>query len=251
MKLIYPYAFQSAIVSLVSSNLAEQLHVTHFFDIMSRLLCVLSAPTLHYSSRNNIVTYFTNVERMATNNAPSPFRLRKATMEDISELTLLIDASVRALHAEHYTPEQISAALKHVYGVDTTLIQDGHYFVVETSAPEKVQIVGCGGWSYRRTLYGGNQYAAREDDLLDPAKDAGKIRAFFVHPDWTRRGIGGIVLRACEGAAREAGFARVEMGSTLSGVAFYTSSGYKELEQVEDRLENGVVLTFVRMGKVF
>lgn len=172
-------------------------------------------------------------------------------MADVPELTLLIDASVRALHAEHYTPEQIAAALKYVYGVDITLIQDGHYFVVESSAPEKVQIVGCGGWSHRRTLYGGSQYAAREDDLLDPTKDAGKIRAFFVHPAWTRRGIGGIVLRACEGAAKEAGFARVEMGSTLSGVAFYTSCGYKELERVEDRLENGVTLSFVRMGKEF
>ena len=192
---------------------------------------------------------------MDENKPPSPFHLRKATMEDVPELTVLIDASVRALHAEHYTPEQISGALKHVYGVDTTLIQDGHYFVVEAS-PSKPpsgnpRIVGCGGWSHRRTLYGGNQYAAREDDLLDPARDAGKIRAFFVHPEWTRRGIGGIVLRACEDAARRAGFARVEMGATLSGVAFYTASGYSKLEEVEDRLQDGVMLKFVRMGKEF
>ena len=189
---------------------------------------------------------------MDTSKAPSPFRLRKGTMEDVPELTLLIDASVRALHAEHYTPEQISSALKHIYGVDTTLIHDGHYFVVETSAsPEKTQIVGCGGWSNRRTLYGGDRYAVRDDDLLDPATDAGKIRAFFVHPEWTRRGIGGIVLRACEGAAREAGFARVEMGATLSGVAFYASNGYREVEEVDEHLQDGVLEKFVRMGKVF
>ena len=173
-------------------------------------------------------------------------------MEDIPELTLLIDASVRALHTALYTPEQISSALKHVYGVDTTLVHDGHYLVVETLAsPEKTKIVGCGGWSNRRTLYGGDRYALRDDDILDPATDAGKIRAFFVHPDWTRRGIGGIVLRACEGAAREAGFAKVEMGSTLSGVAFYASNGYREIEEVEETLKDGVLLKFVRMGKVF
>ena len=188
---------------------------------------------------------------MDASKSPTTFRLRTATMEDIPELTLLIDVSVRALHTEHYTSDQISGALKHIYGVDTTLIHDGHYFVVETSPPEKIQIIASGGWSHRRTLYGGDRYTVRDDDLLDPATEAGKIRAFFVRPNWTRRGLGGIVLRACEDAARAAGFGKVEMGATLSGVPFYAASGYRELEEVEEHLENGVVVKFVRMGKVF
>ena len=200
---------------------------------------------------------------MVTSQSINAFRLRKATQDDIPQLSLLIEASVRALHTEHYTPEQISGALKSIYGVDTTLIYDRNYFVVETSAPPSltepaptspaavaVQIVGCGGWSYRRTLYGGDRHNARDDNVLDPAKDAGKIRAFFVHPEWTRKGVGGIVLRACENAARAAGFKTVEMGATLSGVPFHASSGYSELERVEERLENGIVVNFARMGKV-
>lgn len=190
---------------------------------------------------------------METSTLPSAFHLRKATLEDLPELAQLIDISVRALHAEHYTPEQISGALsKQTYGTDTTLIHDGHYFVVETSAPElQARIVGCGGWSNRRTLYGGDRYTARDDDVLDPGTEAGKIRAFFVHPGWTRKGIGGMVLRACEGAAREAGFKRVEMVATLSGVPFYTAAGYREVGEVEEDVGGGVVLRFVRMGKVF
>ncbi|KIN00933.1 hypothetical protein OIDMADRAFT_41611 [Oidiodendron maius Zn] len=188
---------------------------------------------------------------MDSSKSPSTFRLRKATMEDIPELNLLIDVSVRTLHAEYYTPDQISGALKHIYGVDTTLIHDGHYFIVETSAPEKIQIVASGGWSHRRTLYGGDRYMIRDDDLLDPATEAGKIRAFFVHPNWTRKGLAGILLRACEDAAKAAGFAKVEMGATLSGVPFYAASGYKKLEEVDEHLENGVMMKVVKMGKVF
>lgn len=189
---------------------------------------------------------------MDTSSPPSAFRLRKATLEDIPELKQLIDASVRALHAGHYTQEQISGALtKNTYGTDTTLVHDEHYFVVEASPPEGPKIVGCGGWSHRRTLYGGDRHQARDDDVLNPATEAGKIRAFFVHPDWTRQGIGGIVLRACEGAAREAGFKEVEMVATLSGVPFYTATGYRELGEVEESVGAGVVLKFVRMGKTF
>ena len=95
------------------------------------------------------------------------------------------------------------------------------------SSREDSAIVACGGWSKRKTLYGGDQYAAREDSLLDPARDAAKIRAFFVHPQWARQGIGGLILEACENARREAGFTRLEMGATLSGVAFYRAKGYK------------------------
>ena len=106
---------------------------------------------------------------------------------------------------------------------------DGTYFAVEI-APKRQRIVACGGWSKRKTLYGGDQYAGREDSLLDPMRDAAKIRAFFVHPDWARQGIGSLILEACENAAVAAGFTRLEMGATLSGVAFYRAKGYVEIE---------------------
>jgi GNAT superfamily N-acetyltransferase len=162
----------------------------------------------------------------------------------------VIDSSVRRLQAQDYSPAQIEGALKSVYGVDSQLIADGTYFVAQISTRQnKIEIVACGGWSKRKTLYGGDQYAAREDSLLDPARDAAKIRAFFVHPDWARRGIGTMILDACENAAREAGFTRLEMGATLSGVAFYRAKGYTALESLEVPLGNGESLPIVRMAK--
>jgi GNAT superfamily N-acetyltransferase len=110
-------------------------------------------------------------------------------------------------------------------------------------------MVGCGGWSKRNTLYGGDQYAGREDSVLDPASDAAKIRAFFVHPDWARRRIGSLILEACENAARDGGFTRLEMGATLSGVAFYRAKGYVEIENQSVPLSNGESLPIVRMSK--
>ena len=110
-------------------------------------------------------------------------------------------------------------------------------------------IVACGGWSKRKTLYGGDQYAGREDSLLDPAPDAAKIRAFFVHPQWARRGIGTLLRAACENAAREAGFTRLELGVTLSGVAFYRAKGYATLENLQVPMGNGEMLAIVRMAK--
>jgi GNAT superfamily N-acetyltransferase len=183
-------------------------------------------------------------------------QVRKATAADVPRLREVIEASVRGLQAEDYSPAQIEGALKSVYGVDTQLIADGTYLVAEVSESQeqesqKPEIVACGGWSKRKTLYGGDQYAAREDSLLDPARDAAKIRAFFVHPDWARRGIGGLILEACETAAREAGFTRLEMGATLSGVAFYRSKGYTALENLEAPLGKGEVLPIVRMAKEF
>ena len=183
-------------------------------------------------------------------------QVRKATAADVPRLREVIEASVRGLQAEDYSPAQIEGALKSVYGVDTQLIADGTYLVAEVSESQeqesqKPEIIACGGWSKRKTLYGGDQYAAREDSLLDPARDAAKIRAFFVHPDWARRGIGGLILEACETAAREAGFTRLEMGATLSGVAFYRSKGYTALENLEAPLGKGEVLPIVRMAKEF
>ena len=133
--------------------------------------------------------------------------IRKATPADVPRLREVIEASVRGLQAADYSPAQIEGALKSVYGVDSQLIADGTYLVAElTESQTKREIIACGGWSKRKTLYGGDQYAAREDLLLDPARDAAKIRAFFVHPNWARRGIGSLILEACENAAREAGF---------------------------------------------
>jgi GNAT superfamily N-acetyltransferase len=177
-------------------------------------------------------------------------RIQKATLNNVPSLREMIEASVRGLQADDYSPAQIEGALHSVYGVDSQLIADGTYFVAEDSELQSgTRIVGCGGWSKRKTLYGGDQYAGREDLLLDPARDAAKIRAFFVHPQWARRGIGGLILEACENAARGAGFTRLEMGATLSGVAFYRAKGYAALENLEAPLGNGDVLPIVRMAK--
>src|ERR1700689_4221086 len=176
-------------------------------------------------------------------------RIRKASPEDVPRLREIIDASVRGLQANDYSPAQIEGALRSVYGVDSQLIADGTYLVVEEPTETGPVIVACGGWSKRKTLYGGDQYTGREDSLLDPSRDAAKIRAFFVHPAWARRGIGGMILEACEAAAGAAGFRRVEMGATLTGVPFYRTKGYVDLEGMEAALGDGLALPIVRMGK--
>ena len=172
-------------------------------------------------------------------------------MTDIPRLREVIEASVRGLQAGDYSPSQIEGALKSVYGVDSQLIADGTYFAAEIADPDSKErkIVACGGWSKRKTLYGGDQYAAREDSLLDPAREAAKIRAFFVHPAWARRGIGSLILETCEKAATEAGFTCLEMGATLSGVAFYRAKGYADVEYQEVPLGNGESLPIVKMTK--
>jgi N-acetylglutamate synthase-like GNAT family acetyltransferase len=171
--------------------------------------------------------------------------IRQAVESDVPTLRELIDASVRGLQVSDYTPAQRELALKKVYGVDSQLIADGTYFVAETAG----QVVGCGGWSKRNTLYGGDQWSGREDSLLDPRKDAAKIRAFFVHPEWARKGVGSLILDACEQAAVAAGFTRFEMGSTLTGVALYRARGYVEMEKLAVPLEDGESLPIVRMAK--
>ena len=176
-------------------------------------------------------------------------QLRKAVAADIPRLREVIEASVRGLQAEDYSPAQIEGALRSVYGVDSQLIADGTYLVVEIAEAAGMRFVGCGGWSKRKTLYGGDQFSGREDSLLDPARDAAKIRAFFVRPDFARQGIGSLILEACEGAAIAAGFRRLEMGATLSGVAFYRAKGYVEIEAQSVALGNGERLPIVRMGK--
>lgn len=180
-------------------------------------------------------------------------RIRSARTDDIPVLQSLIDASVRGLQTGDYTPHQIDRALATVYGVDTQLIADGTYFAVEARrvADAPWTIAACGGWSNRKTLFGGDHYTGREDSLLDPRVDAAKIRAFFVHPDWARRGLGSLILQACENAARSAGFTRLEMGATLTGVPFYHAKGYAELERIQVPLGDGTSMPIVRMGKQF
>jgi GNAT superfamily N-acetyltransferase len=175
--------------------------------------------------------------------------LRRATPADVPRLREVIEASVRGLQAEDYSPAQIEGALQSIYGVDSQLIADGTYLVAEVTGSQKPEIVASGGWSKRKTLYGGDQFTSREDLLLDPKQEAAKIRAFFVHPKWARRGIGSLILEACENAATEAGFTRLEMGATLSGVAFYKAKGYTAVENQQAPLGNGEVLAIVRMGK--
>lgn len=188
------------------------------------------------------------MERMVEGPSKSDFGLRPAVEADVPILRLLIEASVRGLQAGDYSASQIESALATVYGVDSQLIADGTYLVVEASLAQTV-IVACGGWSKRKTLYGGDRWTRREDTLLDPAKDAAKIRAFFVHPDWVRRGIGTLLLDACERAAIAAGFRRFEMGATLSGVPLYKARGYVAVEELSVPLANGESLPIVHMEK--
>jgi len=185
------------------------------------------------------------------------FTIRKAVPADVLVLEDLIDRSVRGLQAQDYTPTQIESALATVYGVDSQLIADGTYFVVETEGAEGSStavadqiVVGCGGWSMRKTLYGGDHWTGREDSRLDPTKDAAKIRAFFVDPAWVRRGIGSLILDACEAAAIGDGFRRLEMGATLTGIPFYRMRGYSEREHLGVPLRNGESLPIVRMEKI-
>jgi len=182
--------------------------------------------------------------------------IRQAVSADIPVLRSLIDASVRKLQAHDYTPAQIEGALKTVFGVDSQLIADGTYLVAEAEVAKEENleqsetiIVGCGGWSKRKTLYGADQWTEREDSLLDPLHDAAKIRAFFIHPAWARRGVGGMVLEACERAAAAAGFTRFEMGATLTGVKLFGAKGYVALQSLEVPLGNGESLPIVHMEK--
>lgn len=179
-------------------------------------------------------------------------RIRKAKMADVAELQELIVVSVRELQSEDYSREQMEAALESVFGVDSQLIADGTYFVAEAKASRQESqwvIAGCGGWSKRKTLYGGDRWERREDDFLDPNRDAAKIRAFFIHPKWARIGIGSKILEACEIAASSAGFSCYEMGATLTGAKLFGKKGYEAVERIEVPLKNGLTLPVIHMAK--
>jgi GNAT superfamily N-acetyltransferase len=173
------------------------------------------------------------------------YQLRPATPADRAVLQLLIARSARELGAADYRPEQIEGALQGAFGVDTQLIEDGTYFVAETSE----RLVGCGGWSWRRTLFGGDSHSERNAGVLDPRTDAAKIRAFFVDPDYARRGIGRALLQRCEAEARARGFTRFELMGTLPGVRLYQALGYVPGELTRYPVAPGVTIEFVPMHK--
>lgn len=176
---------------------------------------------------------------------PASLVLRLARESDVSALEALIPLSVRALQAPYYSSAQMEAALGTVFAVDRQLIRDGTYFVAEHEG----EVVGCGGWSRRGSLYGGDHGRVKADAVLDPARDAARVRAFFVHPTWARRGIGRSIMTACEHAIIEAGFRKVDIVATLAGEPLYASFGYTLVERCNIPLAGDLSLPVVRMTK--
>ena len=179
-------------------------------------------------------------------NSATNWTLRLARDEDVAALERLIPISVRALQAPFYSSAQMEAALGPIFGVDRQLIKDGTYFVAEQDR----EIVGCGGWSRRKALFGGDRGRAGEDFALDPQRDPARIRAFFVHPALARRGIGRSVLVACEQAILAAHFRTVDLVATLAGEPLYIAFGYAVVERYEIALAGGLSLPVVRMSKL-
>ncbi len=177
---------------------------------------------------------------------PTGYRLRVATLDDEPCLRNLIARSIRALGSEDYTPAQIDAALRGAFGVDTAIIRDGTYFV---AVSETTTIAACGGWSRRRTLFGSDERAERDEALLDPRCEPAKIRAFFVDPGHARRGLGRAILARSELEAIEAGFSAFELMATLPGVRLYETCGYRRGEALEHPLPGGQSIRFVPMSK--
>ncbi len=177
-------------------------------------------------------------------NPASPgVRIQLATLDDVDAIRELIPRSVRALSPGYYEQAQIESAIRHVFGPDTQLVADRTYFV----AREAHALVGCGGWSRRRTLYGGDQTKSGHDPLLDPRSEPARIRAFFVDPAWARNGVGTALMRACLAAARDAGFTHLELMATLPGVPLYRRFGFTAVQEVNPTLPDGVVFPMVRM----
>ena len=169
--------------------------------------------------------------------------IRPAQQDDIAALQDLIERSARALSVQDYSGQQIDSLVRYVYGVDSQLIADGTYFVIE----REDEPLACGGWSKRGTLFGGDQAKGAIDPLLDPSTDAARIRAFFVHPDAARQGLGRRLLETCIAAARQAGFRRLELMATLPGERLYRALGFQSAPAVEHQMPDGVRVRFVPM----
>jgi GNAT superfamily N-acetyltransferase len=168
---------------------------------------------------------------------------RLARRDDVPALSALMQASIAELQKGFLDPAQIESS-RAIMGLDSQLIDDGTYFVVECDG----EIAGCGGWSRRATLYGGDHSSARDASLLDPARDAARVRAMYTHPSHTRKGIGKLILSLCESAARAEGYSTVQLMATMSGVPLYTACGYQPHERVLDD-RGGVPVPLVRMTK--
>jgi len=171
--------------------------------------------------------------------------IRAAVMEDAPVLKELIPLSARELSKGFYTPQQIESAIQYIFGVDTQLISDKTYYVAEANG----QIVGCGGWSKRKTMFGGDQMKAEADPLLDPKDDAGRIRAFFIHPNWARKGIGRRIIQACENAAQADGFTRMELVATMPGEPLYAAMGYEVTKRFDQPIQDETTIPLVHMKK--
>lgn len=173
------------------------------------------------------------------------FEVRKATLADREAISRLIAASARGLSRDHYSDTQIEMAIASVFGVDTDLIQDGTYFV----ADQEGTLIGCGGWSRRKALYGGDKFSNREAGMLDPAADPARIRSFFVHPEHARKGVARAMLSVCEQQAQAHDFKALELMSTLPGIEFYEANGYSRIGNFDLDLADGVKIEFVPMRK--
>lgn len=172
---------------------------------------------------------------------------RIATEDDLPMLRALMTRAIEHLQRDFLGPEQIRASHK-VMGLDSQLVRDRTYFVIEMNGV----VAGCGGWSFRATLYGGDDSViAREPERLDPAKDAAKVRAMYTDPDFARRGVGRLLLALCEEAARAAGFRRVELMATMAGVPLYRAAGYTPVREAEAPEIDGITVPLLLMGKTY
>ncbi|MBC8090079.1 MAG: GNAT family N-acetyltransferase [Phycisphaerae bacterium] len=177
------------------------------------------------------------------------FQLRVATDEDIPAIQDLIAVSVRGLSPGHYNVAQVETAIAHVFGVDTQLIRDRTYYVVESVREGERALAAAGGWSSRKTLFGGDHMKTTADELLDPSAEPARIRAFFVHPDMTRRGLARMVFGECELAAQAGGFREFVLIATLPGRLLYHALGFCDVEAFELPMPGGVTLPLVRMSR--
>jgi GNAT superfamily N-acetyltransferase len=173
------------------------------------------------------------------------YEVRKATLADREAIARLIAESARGLSREHYAEAQIEAAIASVFGVDSALIEDQTYFVADQDG----MLIGCGGWSRRKALYGGDQFSNREAGMLDPAAEPARIRSFFVHPEHARKGVARALLSVCEKEAKAHGFRVLELMATLPGIKFYEANGYSRTGDFDLELPDGVKIQFVPMRK--
>lgn len=173
-----------------------------------------------------------------------PLHIRLAVREDVPALKIVMARAISQLLPAFLAPDEVAAS-QEIMGLDTRLIEDGTYYVVEAGGA----IAGCGGWSRRATLFGGDHSAGRDAALVDPATEPARVRAMYTDPDFTRRGVGRLILATCEEAARAEGFGRCEMAATMAGEPLYAACGYERIEPFEAQTSNDVRVPLVRMGK--